>query len=37
VAECWIGGKWEDGGLIWWFGGEREEQRDEGERESSET
>jgi hypothetical protein len=36
LAECWIGGKWEDGGLIWLFCGEREE-RDEGERESSET
>ena len=29
MAECWIGGKWEDSGLMWWFGGEREE-RDEG-------
>lgn len=36
LAECWIGGKWEDGGLMWWFCGEREE-REEGERESSET
>jgi len=34
--ECWIGGKWDEGGLMWWFGGEPEE-RDEGERESSET
>ncbi|KAI0269655.1 hypothetical protein BGY98DRAFT_1180026 [Russula aff. rugulosa BPL654] len=36
LAECWIGGKWEDGGLIWWFGWEREE-HDEGERERSDT
>jgi hypothetical protein len=36
LAECWIGGKWEDGGLMLLFCGEREE-REEGERERSET
>ena len=36
LEGCWIGGKWDEGGLMLWFWGEPED-RDEGERESSET
>ncbi len=36
LEGCWIGGRCDEGGLMSWSGGEPEE-REDGERESSET